>query len=115
MRTTFGFALIVLVMGSHSDVCGDVPDLAPTAANALSNEAWADLIRATVLAALPEKRVQDKRWGQTAPVFSRYEIKTKGGRSRSGPRPRRSITASGNATRSRCWLPRNLSSLNCMT
>lgn len=86
MRTTFGLVLIVLVMGGLSDVRGDSPELVPTAANAMSNEAWADLIRATVLAALPEKKIQDKRWGQTSTVFSRYEIKTKGGQIKVRPR-----------------------------
>ena len=52
----------------------------PPATEGLSADAWAEIIRATVIATLPEKKVQDKHWGQTASVFSRYEIKTRKGR-----------------------------------
>ena len=43
-------------------------------------EAWAEIIREVVIAAVPEKSVEDEHWGGTAKVFSRYEIKTKKGR-----------------------------------
>lgn len=90
MRTFFGLVLIGSVAVCHGNARADelaVP--APTAAaitNGFSNEAWAGLIRATILAAMPEKKVQDKHWGHKSEVFSRYEIKTKGGQIKVRPR-----------------------------
>ena len=52
----------------------------PTVQPGIGADAWAEIIRATVIAALPEKNVLDKHWGQTTPVLSRYEIKTRKGR-----------------------------------
>ncbi len=49
---------------------------APSAPEGLGADAWAEIIRASVIATLPEKNVQDKHWGHTTAVFSRYEIKT---------------------------------------
>lgn len=46
----------------------------------LGPDAWAEMIRATVVSALPESSVQDKHWGHTTAVLSRYEIKTRHGR-----------------------------------
>ena len=46
----------------------------------LGADAWAEIIRATVISSMPEKSVQDKHWGHTTAVLSRYEIKTRHGR-----------------------------------
>ena len=56
------------------------------AALASGEEAWAEIIRTTVIAALPEKTVEDKDWGHKSSVFSRYEIKTRKGRLSMRPR-----------------------------
>lgn len=72
-----------LLSGIASVVQGDEPGRAeatPSAPESLGADAWAGIIRATVIATLPEKQVQDKHWGHTASVFSRYEIKTRKGR-----------------------------------
>lgn len=49
-------------------------------------DAWSSLIRSTILAVLPSKKVQDKHWGHKANVLSRYEIKTKAGQLKIRPR-----------------------------
>ena len=75
-----GVLLIGCVFGT---VQGDEPVRAavtPSAPEGLGADAWAEIIRATVIATLPEKQVQDKHWGHTTAVFSRYEIKTRKGR-----------------------------------
>ena len=59
---------------------------AVAATQAFSNEAWAELIRATILTAMPDKKVQDKHWGHKSKVLSRYEIKTHGGQIKVRPR-----------------------------
>ena len=42
-------------------------------------DAWAEIIRAAVLASLPEESVKEKQWGRQAEILSRYEVKTKNG------------------------------------
>lgn len=74
---------VLLLSGVARVVQGDEPGPAkatPKATEGLSADAWAEIIRATVIASLPEKTVEDKHWGHTASVFSRYEIKTRKGR-----------------------------------
>ncbi len=58
----------------------------PSAFEGLGADAWGEIVRATVIATLPEHKVQDKHWGHTAAVFSRYEIKTRKGRLSMRPR-----------------------------
>ena len=67
----------------HSSEPAPTPARAPEGPGA---DVWAEIIRAAVIATLPEKNVQDKHWGQTAAVFSRYEIKTHKGRLSMKPR-----------------------------
>lgn len=57
-----------------------VAEVVPVAPTGIGADAWAEMIRTTVIAAMPEKNVQKKNWGNTAPRFSRYEIKTRHGR-----------------------------------
>ncbi len=57
-----------------------VAEVAQTTTTGIGADAWAEIIRSTVIAAMPEKNVQKKNWGNTAPRFSRYEIKTRHGR-----------------------------------
>ena len=52
----------------------------------LGADAWAEIIRATVIATLPDKNIEDKHWGHTTAVFSRYEVKTRQGRLSMRPR-----------------------------
>lgn len=74
---------------SNRLVWGEVPlrieppaatKVSPLAPPSIGADAWAEIIREVVIAALPEKSVQDKHWGHSTKVFSRYEIKTKKGR-----------------------------------
>lgn len=58
----------------------------PPGPQSTGNEAWTNLIRSTILATLPEKKVQDRHWGHKSHVLSRYEIKTKGGQLKIRPR-----------------------------
>ncbi len=51
--------------------------------------AWAELIRATVVATVPEKTVKDKKWGGQIEVVSRYDLKSKNGRLSLRPQTRR--------------------------
>ena len=74
---------VLLCAGVTRTVQGDEPVRAavtPSAPEGLGADAWAEIIRATVIATLPETQVQDKHWGHTTAVFSRYEIKTHKGR-----------------------------------
>ncbi len=79
----FSVCGVLLFAGVASVVCGDEPAVAkatPKSPQGLSADAWAEIIRAAVIAALPEKTIVDKHWGHSTSVFSRYEIKTRKGR-----------------------------------
>lgn len=79
---------LVLSMSNRVVFGEEPPPVEPPAATSASlptppvigADAWAEIIREVVIAALPEKSVEDKHWGHSTKVFSRYEIKTKKGR-----------------------------------
>ena len=80
---TLSFALLSQLAHGDEPLPAEPPAATkarPTTPPTIGADAWAEIIREVVIAAVPEKSVEDERWGGTAKVFSRYEIKTKKGR-----------------------------------
>lgn len=90
LPSLFLFGPLLLLSGLSSNTVGQEPGsdepvqvaeaVGASPAPGLGADAWAEIIRATVVTALPETSVQDKHWGHTTAVLSRYEIKTRHGR-----------------------------------
>ncbi len=80
---TLSFAWLAQLAHADDPLRGEPPaatDVSPPTPPTIGADAWAEIIREVVIAAVPEKSVEDEHWGGTAKVFSRYEIKTKKGR-----------------------------------
>ena len=81
--STLSFAWLALLAQADEPRRVEPPEASktsPPSPPVIGAEAWAEIIREVVIAAVPEKSVEDEYWGGTTKVFSRYEIKTKKGR-----------------------------------